>query len=47
MKTNRILNDIMIFLCLLVFTLIVFTVGVMVGTFWFDDFFPTVEPMNL
>lgn len=44
MKTNVILDNLMIFLCLLVFTLIVFTVGVMVGGFWMDEFFPTATP---
>lgn len=47
MKTDRILGHIMIFLCLAVFTCIVLVVGIMIGAFWLQDFFPTVPTINL
>lgn len=39
---NRVLEHMMLFLCLAVFTCIVLLVGIMVGAFWFQDFFPPV-----
>lgn len=48
MRTDRILKDLMIFLCLAVTMLIVLLVGIMIGAFWLQDFFPTTSaPLSL
>lgn len=47
MMNSRILETIQLFLCLAVFTCIVLVIGIMIGAFWMDEFFPVAPTQEV